>query len=236
MVDVCDTPDLGRIKAVLLFLLDDCMAPIYGDAAGYIDDCPAAVESSDNIDDGTPFTRRCANGQIKRFIPGEKSLESIMLNVDLHWVDSEWLASTGAVTPIYHDGEVIGYGDGTRDKANILVVVVQEILGGDTCSDDDGGCNDYWRLYPIKGARVTEQGNVGAEDSFIRITGETVDSSELGSGPIPMACDSVTGEAEWLSNCLPSGLHRYKFVGGPAPEGCGSIDTEEPDVPCTPGS
>lgn len=233
---VCETPDLGRIKSVMLFLLDDCMAPIYDDAAGYIDDCPAAVETSDNVDDGEPFTRRCANGQIKRFLPGEKSLESIEVNVDLHWVDSEWLSSTGAVTPIMHDGTVIGYGDGTRDKANILVVVVQEILGGDVCTDDDAGCNDYWRLYPLKGARVTEEGTVGAEDSFIRITGETVDTAQLGSGPIPMACDSITGAAEWISDCFPTGLHRYKFVGGPAPEGCGSYDTEAPLAPCTPAS
>lgn len=233
---VCDTPDLGRIKAVLVFMLDDCMSPVYGEATGYIDDCPAAVETSDNVDDGEAFTRRCANGSIKRHLPGEKSLESIEVNVDLHWADAEWLASTGAVTPIMHDGTVIGYGDGTSDKANLLVVVVQEILGGDVCSGDDEGCNNYWRLYPLKGARITEEGDVGAEDSFIRITGETVDTAQLGSGPIPMACDADTGDAEWLSDCLPAGLHRYKFIGGPHPEGCGSIDTEEPETPCTPAS
>jgi hypothetical protein len=143
---VCDTPDLGRIKAVLVFMLDDCMAPVYGDATGYIDDCPAAVTTSDNVDEGTPFTRRCSNGSIKRHLPGEKSLESIEVNVDLHYADAEWLSSTGAVTPIMHDGTVIGYGDGTNDKANLLVAVVQEILGGELLAAIPvEGCPDHRR-------------------------------------------------------------------------------------------
>jgi hypothetical protein len=230
----CDTPDLGRIKSVGLFLLDDCLAPIYDLSAGYIDDCPAAVETSDNLDEGEDFTRRCANGQIKRFIKGEQSLQDIEVNVDFHWLDPTWVALSGGASPVMHNGEVIGWSDCTRSKFNVAVVVWQEILGADACDPtiDEPGCNDYVRLYPLKGARLTEEGTIGAEDSFIRLSGSTSDSHALGSGPLPLACDPATGLAEWLTDCLPSGCHRFKFIGGPAPDICGAMDTEAPPVPC----
>lgn len=231
----CETPDLGRIKKVGLFLLDDCLAPIYGAAAGYLDDCPAAVATSDDIDEGSDFTRRCADGSVKRYLPGVKSLQSIEVNVDFHWLDPEWVALAGGASPITHDGDVIGWSDGTSDRFNVAVVIWQEILGDDTCTSENL-CNDYVRIYPVKGARLTEDGDIGSEDNVIRLTGNTVDSSNLGSGPIPLACDTVTGDAVWISDCFPTGDHRYRFVGGPAPEDCGSYTTVEPDDPCTPAS
>jgi len=232
----CDTPDLGRIKAVALFLLDDCMSPIYGTAAGYIDDCPAGIETDDNIDDGEDFTRRCADGSIKRYLPGVQSLQGIEVNVDFHWLDPEFVALANGASPIYFDGEVVGWSDGTQDRFNVLVAVVQEILGGDVCAGDDPGCNNYWRLYPLKGARMTEDGDIGSEDNVIRISGNTVDTAQLGSGPIEMFCDALTGEAAWADTCFPSGQHRYRFIGGPYPTDCGIIDTVEPPAPCTPAS
>lgn len=234
---VCDTPDLGRIKSVGLFLLDDCMAPVYAVGAGYIDDCPAAVEASDDIDDGEDFTRKCADGRTKRFLPGVKSLNSIEVNVDLHWLDSEWIAAAGGAEPILNnDGEVIGTGVSTNDSFNVLVVVWQEILGADICAGDTDTCNDWIRMYPLKQARLTEDGDLGSEDNVFRITGNTVDSAQLGSGPIPLICDTADGTAVWPVNCFPSGQHAYRFTGGPAPEECGTIDTTEPDDPCTPAS
>lgn len=236
MVELCDTPDLGRIKAVGVFLLDDCMAPIYGPSAGYITDCPAGIETSDNVDDGEPFTRRCSDGRIKRHIPGKKSLESIEANADFHWLTPEWVAQAGGASPIIFGGEVVGWADGTRDSLNVLLVVWQEILGGDVCGGEDADCNDYVRMYPLKGARLTEDGDIGGEDGVFRLTGETVDTSVLGSGPLPLFCDPETGEAAWATDCFPSGQHRYKFIGAAHPEECGAIDTVEPDDPCTPAS
>lgn len=233
-MSVCDTPDLGRIKKVGVFLLDDCMAPIYGDGAGYLDDCPAGVSSDDNVDDGTDFTRRCADGSIKRYIPGVKSLQSIGVDLDFNWIDPQWVALAGGASPIIHDGEVIGWGDSTSDRFNVLVAVWQELLGEDSCGAGVAGA-DYVRLYPLKGARFTEDGDIGAEDNVTRISGDTVANNNLGSGPIPLARDEVTGDAEWISNCL-SGDHRYRFIGAAAPDGCGIVDTIEPDDPCTPAS
>ena len=220
----CQTPDLGRIKKVGLFLADDCLNPVFGANAGYLDDCPAAVETSDNVDDGEEFTRRCTDGSIKRYIPGVKSLQSIEVNVDLHWLDPEWIAEAGGATAIEHASEVIGWADGTGDRFNVIVIIWQEILG--ECGDDATG--DFVRIYPVKNATVTEEGTPGSEDNYVRITGETIDSHNLGYGPIPLAMDPVTGDAEWLSDELPDGTHRFRFVGAPAPEGCGSIATVDP--------
>lgn len=230
----CDTPDLGRIKSVGLFILDDCLAPIYGPAAGYIDDCPANVETSDNLDEGEDFTRRCADGTIKRFLKGRTSLQDIEVNLDLHWLDPTWIAQAGGAQPVIHNGEVIGWSDCTQDRFNVLVVVWQEILGSDACdpTQTEPGCNDYVRLYPLKDARITEEGTIGAEDSYVRVTGSTSADHALGSGPIELACDPTTGDAQWLTDCLPSGCHRFKFIGGPAPTDCGAIDTTEPPEPC----
>lgn len=229
----CETPDLGRVKAVGVFLLDDCLAPIYGPDAGYIDDCPAGVETSDNVDEGEDFTRRCADGSIKRYIPGVSSLQSIEVNIDFHWLDPNWLAQAGGAAPIMHNGEVIGWTDTTRSRFNVAVVVWQEILGSEGCdpSATEVGCNNFVRIYPLKNARVSENGEVGGEDNVTRITGSTVDAHALGSGPIPLGYDPMTGEAEWLTNCLPRG-HRARFVGGPIPDFCGAMDTVEPTEPC----
>ena len=221
---ICTTPDLGRIKKVGLFLADDCLTPIYGAAAGYLDDCPAGLETSDNVDDGEEFTRRCADGSIKRYVPGVKSLQAIEVNVDLHWLDPEWISQAGGATAIEHDGEVIGWADGTSDRFNVIVIVWQEILG--ECGGDAVG--DFVRIYPVKGATVTEEGTPGDEDNYIRITGETTDSNNLGLGPIELAMDALTGDAEWLSEPLPGGDHRYRFMGAYAPDGCGAIATVDP--------
>lgn len=230
----CDTPDLGRIKAVGLFLLDDCLAPVYDLSAGYIDDCPAGVETSDNLDEGTDFTRRCADGTIKRFIKGRSSLQDIEVSIDFHWLDPDWVAQAGGAQPVMHEGEVIGWSDCTQSTFNVAVVVWQELLGGDACDPSavEPGCNDYIRIYPLKDARLTEEGTIGGEDSVIRLSGSTSATHALGSGPVPLACDPATGDAEWLSDCLPSGCHRFKFIGGPAPTTCGPMDTTAPPSAC----
>ncbi len=224
---ICTTPDLGRIKKVGLFLADECLTPLYGADMGYLDDCPAAFETSDNVDDGQEFTRRCADGSIKRYIPGVKSLQSIEVNVDLHWLDPEWITQAGGATAIEHDSEVIGWADGVSDRFNVIVVVWQEILG--ECGGDATG--EFVRIYPVKGATVTEEGTPGSEDNYVRITGSTSDSHNLGKGPLPLAMDSTSGAAEWLSDELPDGTHRFRFVGAPAPDDCGSFTTVAPTGP-----
>jgi hypothetical protein len=221
---ICTTPDLGRIKKVGLFLADECLTPLYGADMGYLDDCPAAFETSDNVDDGEEFTRRCADGSIKRYIPGKKSLQSIEVNVDLHWLEPEWIANAGGATAIEHDSEVIGWADGVSDRFNVIVVVWQEILG--ECGS--GVMGDFVRIYPVKGATVTEEGTPGSEDNYVRITGMTSDSHNLGFGPIELALDSTTGDTEWLSDPLADGTHRFRFVGGMAPDGCGAVATVDP--------
>lgn len=221
---VCETPDLGRLKSVGLFLADECLRPVYGASAGYIDPCPANFETSDNVDEGEEFTRRCANGSIKRYVPGVKSLQSIEVNIDLHWLDPEWVAQAGGATAVEHDGEVIGWADGTRDRFNVIVVVWQEILG--ECGGDVTG--DFVRVYPLKGATLSEEGAPGSEDNYVRITGSTVDSHNLGLGPIPLAMDPITGDPEWLTDPMPDGTHRFRFVGAPALEDCGAVTTTDP--------
>ena len=223
----CTTPDLGRIVKVGLFLADECLNPIYGADAGYLDDCPAAFETSDNVDDGEDFTRRCADGSIKRYIPGVKSLQSIEVNVDLHWLDPDWIAEAGGATAITHDTETIGWADGVSDRFNVIVVVWQEILG--ECGG--GVTGQFVRIYPVKGATVTEEGTPGSEDNYVRITGQTSDSHNLGFGPIPLALDVLTGTAEWLSEALSDGTHRFRFIGAPAPAACGAIATVDPGSP-----
>ena len=209
MAEVCKTPDLGRILAAGLFLLDDCMRPIYGPDAGYIDNCVAAVGSTDNVDEGEDFIRRCADGSIKVNIPGKRSLQSIEVTVDFNWLDPAWIAQAGGAQPITQNGEVIGWGDATSDRFNVAVVVWQEIISDDCAAGDSGA------------------------GAYVRVTGLTTDKHDLGNGPWPLAMGE-DGDAEWLTNCIPSGTHRVKFVGGPVPEECGSVETVEPDVECIP--
>lgn len=230
----CNTPVRGRIREIGLFLLDDCMSPIYGPGTGYIDTCPAALSTSDNIDEGEEFTKRCTDGSIRVQIPGVQSLTSIEVNADFEWIDPEWVAMAGGAQPVMHNGQAIGWSDCTRDRFNVAVVVWQEILGGDACdpTSTDPGCQRWVRVYPVKDARLTEDGDPGSEDNVIRLTGNTQAAHALGSGPIPLACDPTTGEAEWITDCLPSGCHRFQFTGATPPDVCGIYDTVEPPVPC----
>ena len=217
----CTSQDLGRIKKVGLFLADADMTPRFGPDMGYLDDCPASFESSDSVDDGEEFTRRCADGSIKRYVPGVKSLQSIEVNIDLHWIDAEWLTSAGGAGAITHETETVGWADRTSDRFNVFVVVWQELLG-----NTDGA--DFVRIYPLKGATISEEGTPGSEDNYFRITGSTTDNNNIGKGPVPLALDPVTGVAEWLSEDLPTSGHRFRFIGAPALAGCGSITTTEP--------
>jgi len=222
---VCVTPDLGRIKSVGLFLADDCLTPLFGTDKGYIDDCVAALETSDNVDDGDDFTRRCADGSIKRFVPGVSSLQSIDVDIDFHWIDPDWLANTaGGASPILHDAETVGWADGTADRFNVIVVVWQEILGecGATVNPD------FVRIYPLKGATISEEGTPGSEDNYVRLSGSTTDSHNLGVGPMELAIDTLSGAAEWFSDALPTGVHRFRFTGAPAPTDCGAVTTVAP--------
>lgn len=232
---VCDDqPVRGRIREIGLFLLDDCLRPIYGPGAGYIDQCPAGLSTSDTIDEGEEFTKRCTDGSIRIQIPGVQTLTGIEVNADFEWIPPEFVAAAGGASPIIHNGETIGWSDCTRSTFNVAVVVWQEIVGGDACDPNapDSGCERWVRVYPVKGARMTEDGDPGSEDNVIRLTGNTLAQNALGSGPIPLACDETTGEAQWLTDCLPSGCHRYQFIGAAPPDVCGVVDTVEPPTPC----
>lgn len=231
MANCTGQPDLGRILAVGVFAADECLAPIYGPRMGYYDDC-ATISTSDNTDDGEDFTRRCPDGSIRRFVPGKRSLQSIEVNIDYHWFDPSWMGEIGGAQPITQGGEVIGWSDCTQDRFNLIVVVWQEILGAGACAD--GTLQAYVRIYPLKDARITEEGDVGAEDSYTRITGMTVDTHALGSGPLPLAAGET--RPEWLTQCLADGCHRFRFIGAPPPDldECGPMDTEEPTVACVP--
>lgn len=225
------SPILGRLKAAAVFQLDDCMRPVYGPGTGYVDDCFAAFSSSDNMDEGTEFTRRCSDGTILYYEPGEQSLQSVEVNLDLNAEpDNEFLASLGMVNPVTSGtgiDNVIGFTRCTKGSANLLVVVWQEILGSEACVDDSA---DRWRvhLFPLRKARLTLEGDLGAEDAYFRITGLTGSTANLGLGPIPLL-SGPDGEAIFPTNDMDVCHHTVltNGVAGP-PDECGVIDTVAP--------
>ena len=224
-------PILGRLHSAAVFRLDDCMRPIYGEAAGFVDDCFAALETSDNLDEGTTFTRRCASGAILYHDDGEQSLRSVTVSLDLNAEpDAGFLAGVGLITPVLSGTETIGWTRCTRSVANLLVAVWQEVLGADACDDDELGVGG-WRLhlFPLRRARLTLQGNLGAEDGYVRITGNTVPEANLGLGPIPLLLDD--GVPVWPETDLSVCHHTALTHGviGP-PDECGVINTVAPDA------
>lgn len=225
------SPILGRLKTAGIFRLDNCMKPIYDPEGGYIDDCFAAFSTSDNMDEGESFTRRCADGTILYTDAGEQSLESVEVNLDLNGEpDIEWLAAVGLVTPIYTatgpDAPVNGYTRCTKSSANLLIAIWQEVLG-DTCDEEAAG---GWRLhlFPLKKARLTFEGDIGAEDGFIRITGVTSATANLEKGPIPF----LAGVPAPLYPTVDLEVCHHTVLTNqvaPPPDECGVIPTEEPD-------
>ncbi len=231
----CDYAVPGRFKAAGVFPLDDCFRPIYDEGAGYIDACPAAIDVSDNMDEGEAFTRRCSDGTILYYEDGEQSLQSVTVNLDLHQVPAEWMAQVGVVEAVMDGGEVIGWTRCTKASSNLLVAIWQEMKGGDAC-DPEIGDTGGWRLhlFAIKNARLTLEGGIGAEDSYMRITGNTPATAYLDSGPIPFLLDEL-GEPTFPENCLKVCHHTVLDVGiAPPPDECGIIDLEAPEEPCVP--
>lgn len=221
---------LGKLKTAGIFQLDDCMRPIYGTNTGYLDDCFAAFSTSDNMDDGETFTRRCADGRILYHEDGEQSLQSVEVNLDLNAEpDDEFMANVGLVQPVMNGEDVIGWTRCTVASANLLIAVWQEVLGADACDEEEGGGGWRLHLFPIKRARLTLEGDVGAEDGYMRITGTTSPEANLGLGPIPFL--SGEDEAVFPENDLVVCHHTVLKNGVAAPpEECGPIDTEEPDA------
>jgi len=224
-------PILGRLKTAAIFPLDDCMRPVYGTGVGYVDDCFAAFSTSDNMDDGESFTRRCADGTILYQEEGEQSLTSVEVNLDLNAEPAEeWMAQVGLVTPVLNGTETIGWTRCTKSSANLLVVVWQEVLGADAC--EEGSTAGAWRLhmFPLRKARLTLEGDIGAEDGYIRITGNTAPEVNVGRGPIPLLTGTLPADpAVFPSNDMLVCHHTALTHGVAAPpDDCGVITTQAP--------
>lgn len=222
---------LGRLKAAAVFQLDDCMRPVYGPGTGYVDDCFAAFSSSDNMDEGTEFTRRCADGTILYYEPGEQSLQSVEVSLDFNAEpDNAFLAGLDMVKPITNGvgpDNTIGFTRCTKGSANLLVVVWQEVLGSEACADEN---SDQWRvhLFPLRKARLTVEGDLGSEDAYFRITGITGSTANLGQGPIPLL-RGEDGNPVFPTNDLDVCHHTVLTTGAAAPPAeCGVIATEAP--------
>lgn len=224
-------PILGRLKTAGIFILDDCMRPVYGEDTGYLDDCFGAFSSSDNMDEGESFTRRCADGTILYNEEGEQSLQSVEVNLDLNAEPPEsFLAEVGLVKPIMNGLTPIGFTRCTKASANLLIVVWQEILGADAC--DEGATEGGWRvhLFPIRKARLTIEGDLGAEDSYMRITGTTSPEANLGQGPIPLLAGPTPPGTPIFPTDDMIVCHHTILTSGVAapPDECGLIDTVAP--------
>lgn len=222
-------PILGRLKTAAVFPLDDCMRPVYGADTAYVDDCFAAFGTSDNMDEGTSFTRRCADGTILYHEEGEQSLQSVEVSLDLNAEPAEaWMGQVGLVTPVMNGAEVIGWTRCTKSSANLLIVVWQEVLGVEGCEDAEEG-GGGWRLhmFPLRKARLTLEGNIGAEDGYIRIIGTTSPEANVGRGPIPLlqGAEGATFPTNDMIVC-----HHTALTHGVAapPEECGVITTTPP--------
>lgn len=229
-------PILGRLKTAAVFQLDHCMRPVYGEGTGFVDDCFAAFSTSDNMDEGESFTRRCADGRILYHEDGQQSLQNVEVNLDFNAEpDSDFMVSVGLVQAVENDGAVIGFTRCTVATANLLVAVWQEVLGAEGCDDEEGEGGWRLHLFPIKNARLTLEGDVGSEDGYMRITGTTSPEANLGLGPIPLLAgddDEAIFPVDDLVVC-----HHTVLTNGVAapPEECGPIDTEDPGNGDEPG-
>lgn len=221
---------LGRLKSAAVFRLDECMRPVYDPEGGIVDDCFAQFETSDNMDEGESFTRRCADGTILYHEDGEQSLQSVEVNLDLNAEpDDDWMAAVGLVEPVMSGSDIIGWTRCTRASANLLIAVWQEVLGADACDEEEGGGGWRLHLFPIKNARITFEGSIGAEDGYVRITGTTVPEANLGLGPLPFL-QGVDGPV-FPENDLVVCHHTVLKNGVAAPpEDCGVVPTADPDA------
>ena len=217
-------PVLGRLGTVGLFALDECMAPIYAEAAGYFDDCFAAFSSSDNVDEGETFTRKCANGKILYHEDGKPSLQSVQVELDLNAEPStDFMSFVGLTEPVKEGAKTVGFSRGKQAIANILVAIWQEVIDVGSCGDAEGGGHRL-HLYPLKNARLTTEGTLGAEDGYMRIAGSTVAEALIGGGPWPFFTDAGGSTPRFFTGSLLV-QHHTVLTGGIAapPEQCGAV-------------
>lgn len=227
-------PVYGRLLSAALFLLDECMAPIYEQNAGYVDDCFAAFSTSDNLDEGEAFTRKCANGSTLYHEDGKTTLQSVQVELDLNAEPAKAFMLKAGLAEGVTKGQAttaVGWTRSAEANANLLLAVWQEVLGGSTC---EGGERSYRiHLYPLKNARLTTEGELGSQDSYMRVTGSTIADAALGAGPYPFLQDEDGEPLFFDATDLDAvGHHTVLDVdAAPPPSTCGVITLTAPPVP-----
>lgn len=235
---VCELITPGPVQGIGLFAVEDnCFTPAYGTDAGFFDNC--ATVGGNEPQESTAreaFEKYCPNGDVRAYLPERTVVTTSNVQLNFPWLPAEWLAAVDAFDPIMFDGEIVG-GSPTGSQVNLLVLIWQELLGSDACSDTDGGPASIVTPWAVRDVRFSSDGDFGTSGFNYTLLGKTVDAN-IGSGPIPLFYDSGDpSEAAWPEDCIrvsKDGQTRFKAFGPPSE--CGVITTEAPDVPCVTGS
>lgn len=225
----CTYPVIGRFVAVGIFLADDCGVPIVGPGAGYFDWCPAALSMEDDVTEGDGFSRTCANGTELVNLPGNNTLAGINVDLDLHGMDPTFVAEAGGATPVTQGGEIVGW-DNCRDGAGSASLYLwREVVGDEACA---GGDAQYLlTVLPwVDQLRITEEGNFGGDDGYLRLTGRSRTGHAFGVGPLPVFPDPTDPDANPpLPFETPIGsdcMRRTVLTSLAPPDDCGIYDVE----------
>lgn len=219
----CTYPALGRFKNLALVLADDCGRAIGGPDSAWVEQCPGALDFTDDIDEGNDFERRCADDSIFVSIPGKKSLKGIDVNIDLHGLAPEFAAQLGG-TPVMQGADIVGWDDCISGEGNLQAYIWQDVAGGSACDPNASERQFLLTIFPwLSEVRITRQGTFGAADSFIRITGRSRTGHGFGLGGLPVMDDGA-GNPECMEQEISQACTRRTILTTlPPPEECGFI-------------
>lgn len=219
--------------------LDNCGRPVYGPCSVVVTDSYTQIQYTREIEEGTDFTRRKANGQVCRSRKAPDTLKWWNMQIDFCALDPSLFSMINdKVRPIYdYRGEITGWA-GTYDIASSISIAIETWLElddpGDVCEGDTAqGAWGYDLMPRIVNARLADK--TYGEDFTMSIVGISARGVRWGRGPYDVVMnpgDPVPTPGPLLEPLSSDQADYWDVVTVPPPDpSCGCQPLSNPAAP-----
>lgn len=234
---VCPAPlwaDVTRITK-----LDTCGRPVYGPCSVVVTDSYTQVQYTREIEEGTDFSKKKANGNICRSRKGKDTLKWWNAQIDFCALDPSLFAMINdQIRPVYdYTGQITGWA-GTYDISSDTGIAIETWLElddpGDVCENVSAlGAWGYDLMPRIVNARMGDK--VYGEDFSMSIVGISASGVRWGRGPYDVVMnpgDPVPVPGPLLEPLTSNQADFWEVVTVPPPEpSCGCQPLSNPAAP-----
>lgn len=233
----CPAPlwaDITRITK-----LDNCGRPVYGPCSVVVTDSYTQISYTREIEEGTDYSKRKANGKICRSRKAADTLKWWNAQIDFCQLDPSLFSMINdKVRPVYdYRGEITGWA-GTYDIASSTSIAVETWLElddpGDVCEGEQAqGAWGYDLMPRLTNMRMGDK--TYGEDFALSIVGISAKGVRWGRGPYDVVLnpgDPDPAPGPLLEPLATDQADYFDIVTVPPPEPqCGCQPLSNPDAP-----